>query len=222
MAVTVANRNRGPSTCAKCGAELAVCPEQDTSAVILDDAPGTGDSIGPGSGPWRRPRSAFLRSESWPWSPVHPAGREWAKPSEVPCPFAGTLVCRTGHAEEWHKNHLARSQPQVEQRIADYYPGPRGLQLPPLLSGSPAPKAEEFNCAVAAPAPSNDRRSSSPNGSGKSGFRRPEGRAETRYGPDQERRPGDGSAIMPSLRPDKPPGRLRSPPILGLRDGISL
>jgi hydroxymethylpyrimidine pyrophosphatase-like HAD family hydrolase len=112
-AVTV-RPDRGASSSER--AELIRCAQIGALAVILDDAPGTGDTIALAADLVRK--SGFAKDRIIALAPVHPASRDWQRHLKS-LPLIGTTVIEL-QLEEWHKWRILDSA-EAEGRVADFF-----------------------------------------------------------------------------------------------------
>jgi hydroxymethylpyrimidine pyrophosphatase-like HAD family hydrolase len=135
-AVTV-RPDRGPSAHER--AELLRCARAGARAVILDDAPGTGDTIALAVDLARK--TGFAADRIVSLVPVHPASRDWRRHIKS-LPLGGTPVIEL-QLEEWYKQQLLEPK-EAEGRIAEYY-RERGYSSSCVI---PSRMAEEFNAQL--------------------------------------------------------------------------
>jgi hydroxymethylpyrimidine pyrophosphatase-like HAD family hydrolase len=106
--------DRGPSAAER--ASLIDGVKAGALAVVVDDAPGTGDTIALAVDLMRK--IGFPEERIVVLAPVHPANRDW-RGHVKSLPLAATTVIEL-QAEEWHKLLLLDAR-EVERRIAEYY-----------------------------------------------------------------------------------------------------
>jgi hydroxymethylpyrimidine pyrophosphatase-like HAD family hydrolase len=135
-AVTV-RPDRGPSSSER--AELIRCAQAGALAVILDDAPGTGDTIALAADLVRK--SGFAKDRIVALAPVHPASRDWHRHIKS-LPLTGATVIEL-QLEEWHKWRILDSA-EAERRIAGLFQA-QGYSDARLVASR---TVEEFNARL--------------------------------------------------------------------------
>jgi hydroxymethylpyrimidine pyrophosphatase-like HAD family hydrolase len=187
-------------------AAISRCARAGCRAVILDDSPGTGDSIALAVDLVRK--AGFASNRLSVLVPVHPAARDWLRHPRA-LSLADTVVL-TLEPEDRHKQRLL--DPNVaEGRIAEYYLG-RGFTSACLM-----PSAAADNLTGCLESASDDPRRSRLKRIYEVRLQAPDGRVEVRY--VVAKSVGWGwLGYHAFLAGRRLAGHV--PPVLGLRDGI--
>ncbi|HJT76381.1 MAG TPA: HAD hydrolase family protein, partial [Gemmataceae bacterium] len=187
-------------------AELARRARAGHRAVVVDEPPGSGDTIALAVDVARR--AGFADDNLAVLFPVHPMRQDWG--SHVEAVSLANLRTLRLEPEDWHKRRLLDPK-AVEGRLAEYY-GARGWSSVRVV---PGPTAARFNAALSESA--EETRRTRLKCVYEVRLENPRGEAETRYVLAK----GVGWGYL-SYHAVIAGHRLAGhvPPVLGLRDGI--